>query len=139
MTAAGLLLIGGVAGVAGLASRSDDEPAVQATPGPEPTGVYDVEPEPVATSIPATPSATPTPSLSTVSTTPPAVRRPPPPAASTPTTTRPPAPTPENKPSEVHYANCAEVKRAGAAPLYRGEPGYRRGLDPDNDGVACES
>ncbi|MDN6557056.1 MAG: excalibur calcium-binding domain-containing protein [Acidipropionibacterium acidipropionici] len=23
-------------------------------------------------------------------------------------------------------------------PLYRGEPGYRSGMDGDNDGVACE-
>src|SRR5207302_1787123 len=27
---------------------------------------------------------------------------------------------------------------AGAAPLLRGEPGYRAGLDRDGDGVACE-
>ena len=27
---------------------------------------------------------------------------------------------------------------AGAAPLYRGEPGYRAALDPDGDGIACE-
>ncbi|MEJ6594094.1 MAG: excalibur calcium-binding domain-containing protein [Parasphingorhabdus sp.] len=25
-----------------------------------------------------------------------------------------------------------------AAPLYRGDPGYRRSLDRDGDGVACE-
>jgi len=25
----------------------------------------------------------------------------------------------------------------GAAPILRGEPGYRSGLDPDGDGVAC--
>ncbi|MDX8357869.1 excalibur calcium-binding domain-containing protein [Sphingopyxis terrae] len=24
------------------------------------------------------------------------------------------------------------------APIYRGEPGYREGLDADADGVACE-
>ncbi len=38
----------------------------------------------------------------------------------------------------VSYANCDEVKAAGAAPLERGEPGYRAGLDRDNDGVACD-
>lgn len=26
----------------------------------------------------------------------------------------------------------------GMAPIYRGEPGYREGLDADADGVACE-
>ncbi|WP_216638603.1 excalibur calcium-binding domain-containing protein [Mycobacterium colombiense] len=24
------------------------------------------------------------------------------------------------------------------APIYRGQPGYRSGLDRDNDGIACE-
>ena len=38
----------------------------------------------------------------------------------------------------VHYANCDEVRAAGKAPLYVGEPGYRPELDRDSDGVACE-
>jgi len=38
----------------------------------------------------------------------------------------------------VYYANCAEARAAGAAPLYRGEPGYAKRLDRDNDGDACE-
>jgi hypothetical protein len=38
----------------------------------------------------------------------------------------------------VYYANCTAVRAAGKAPLYRGQPGYRTGLDRDNDGVACE-
>ncbi|MGF9822603.1 thermonuclease family protein [Brevibacillus agri] len=48
-----------------------------------------------------------------------------------------PASTPEPV-QEVYYANCSEAKAAGAAPLYRGEPGYRAKLDRDNDGIACE-
>ena len=40
--------------------------------------------------------------------------------------------------SEVYYANCAAAKAAGAAPLRRGQPGYRAALDRDNDGIACE-
>jgi len=36
------------------------------------------------------------------------------------------------------YANCTEVKKAGAAPIRRGEPGYSSSLDRDGDGVACE-
>ncbi|OAA25655.1 putative calcium-binding protein [Frankia sp. EI5c] len=35
------------------------------------------------------------------------------------------------------YRSCFEVRAAGAAPLYANEPGYRVGLDPDRDGVAC--
>jgi len=42
------------------------------------------------------------------------------------------------KKSAVYYKNCAAAKKAGAAPLYRGHPGYRSALDRDNDGIACE-
>lgn len=38
----------------------------------------------------------------------------------------------------VYYANCAAARAAGAAPLSRTDPGYRRGLDRDGDGIACE-
>ena len=44
--------------------------------------------------------------------------------------------TPE--PQKEFYANCKEAKAAGAAPLYRGDPGYREDLDRDGDGTACE-
>ena len=40
---------------------------------------------------------------------------------------------------DAYYAKCADAWAAGAAPLYRGDPGYRSGLDGDNDGIACES
>lgn len=36
------------------------------------------------------------------------------------------------------FANCAEARAAGAAPVYRGDPGYGPHLDRDNDGVGCE-
>jgi hypothetical protein len=39
----------------------------------------------------------------------------------------------------VYYANCSAAKAAGAAPLYRGQPGYRLALDRDKDGIACET
>jgi outer membrane biosynthesis protein TonB len=48
------------------------------------------------------------------------------------TTTKPPV-------VEVFYANCTEVRAAGAAPIHRGEPGYSKKLDRDGDGVACEN
>lgn len=38
----------------------------------------------------------------------------------------------------MYYANCTAAKAAGAAPIQRGEPGYRAGLDRDNDGTACD-
>lgn len=57
----------------------------------------------------------------------------------------PPAPAPPASPTgepepapDVYFANCDAARAAGAAPLYRGEPGYRAGLDRDGDGVACE-
>jgi hypothetical protein len=39
---------------------------------------------------------------------------------------------------DVYYKNCTEARNAGAAPLHRGEPGYRAALDRDGDGTACE-
>lgn len=41
-------------------------------------------------------------------------------------------------PSGVYYRGCNEARAAGAAPLYRGQPGYRPEMDGDNDGIACE-
>ncbi|WP_197417126.1 MULTISPECIES: excalibur calcium-binding domain-containing protein [unclassified Sphingomonas] len=38
----------------------------------------------------------------------------------------------------IYYPNCGAARAAGAAPLKRGERGYRAGLDRDGDGVACE-
>ncbi|EYT54882.1 hypothetical protein H490_0108410 [Leucobacter sp. UCD-THU] len=59
-----------------------------------------------------------------------AAQAPPPPA---PLAEVPPAPA-----ATAYYANCTEVRAAGAAPLYSGSPGYSRKLDRDGDGVACE-
>lgn len=38
----------------------------------------------------------------------------------------------------IYYPNCDAARAAGAAPLHRGQPGYRPALDGDNDGLACE-
>ncbi len=38
----------------------------------------------------------------------------------------------------VFYRNCSEARAAGAAPIYRGQPGYRSEMDGDGDGIACE-
>jgi hypothetical protein len=69
---------------------------------------------------------------------PPVVRSTP---APPPTTDQQPAPvTPPATYSggSVYYKNCDAARAAGAAPLYRGQPGYRPALDRNNDGVACE-
>jgi hypothetical protein len=49
------------------------------------------------------------------------------------TTTPEPASEPTTDPNEVHYANCAAVKAAGAAPIRTREPGYSFSLDRDKD------
>lgn len=62
---------------------------------------------------------------------------------------QPAAPQPAEAPAEpqrddnssdgtVYYKDCDAARAAGAAPLKRGEPGYRPGLDRDNDGIACD-
>ncbi len=40
--------------------------------------------------------------------------------------------------SSVRYSGCNEVRAAGKAPLYEGDPGYRPEMDGDGDGIACE-
>lgn len=40
--------------------------------------------------------------------------------------------------SNAYYRYCDEARAASAAPLHRGQPGYRFELDRDGDGVACE-
>ena len=41
-------------------------------------------------------------------------------------------------PSGIYFRNCREAWAAGAAPLRRGQPGYRPEMDGDGDGIACE-
>ncbi|VXC08828.1 excalibur calcium-binding domain-containing protein [Citricoccus sp. K5] len=48
------------------------------------------------------------------------------------------APEPAQAPASANYANCSEARAAGAAPVYRGDPGYSKKLDRDGDGVGCE-
>jgi excalibur calcium-binding domain-containing protein len=38
----------------------------------------------------------------------------------------------------AYYADCAAAEKAGKAPLYPGQPGYRTELDPQGVGVACQ-
>jgi hypothetical protein len=48
-----------------------------------------------------------------------------------------PAPAPGG-PGTVSFANCTEVRAAGAAPIHAGDPGWSTGFDGDGDGVGCE-
>ncbi|MBL8932167.1 MAG: excalibur calcium-binding domain-containing protein [Kineosporiaceae bacterium] len=72
------------------------------------------------------------------------------PSSSPPGSSAAPSPSPSSSPSSsattpaaaapqpaVYYRNCTEVAAAGVEPLVRGEPGYRAGLDQNNDGIAC--
>ena len=43
-----------------------------------------------------------------------------------------------SQPSGLYFSGCREARAAGAAPLYRGQPGYRPEMDGDGDGIACE-
>ena len=45
---------------------------------------------------------------------------------------------PQLLPADSWFANCDDVRSAGVAPLYAGEPGYRPEMDGDGDGIACE-
>ncbi len=42
------------------------------------------------------------------------------------------------QPQSAYYSDCDEARAAGVAPIHDGEPGYRRGLDRDRDGIACD-
>lgn len=100
----------------------------------EPSG----SPEKVAQGVPtvAAPTTTaPAPEASTVSPEPS-----PSPTTAAPATAKPaskPSPRKTTKPA-VYYKNCDAVRAAGKAPLLRGQPGYRTGLDRDLDSEACE-
>ncbi|NOL62408.1 excalibur calcium-binding domain-containing protein [Corynebacterium ulcerans] len=74
---------------------------------------------------------------------------PPPPPAPMPTSTPTPvpaqapqqfvAPPPAPAPAQdVYFSSCKEARAAGYSHMRRGEPGYRSGLDGDNDGIACD-
>ena len=88
-------------------------------------------------SVSATPSSSPTPSASATPSESPSPTVIPSPVPTTEAPVQAPAAEAPAQ-SDVYYKNCAEARAAGAAPLHRGEPGYRPGLDADGDGVACE-
>lgn len=120
-------------------SRTTTTPTVTVTPSPSTTATSEPEPSETSTRT-STPAATPTTSRST---TPRPTRTSTPPPQPTsepePEPTSEPESEPEQPPAEVFYDNCTEVKEAGAAPIYAGQPGFGSHLDRDGDGVACET
>lgn len=95
--------------------------------------------EPVTTSttplilpVAAPPVTTTAPPATAPPTTPPATQAP-----ATTAATRAPATTPATV--AAYYANCTDARAVGAAPLRRGQAGYRSALDRDGDGIACET
>ncbi|MDO5065601.1 MAG: excalibur calcium-binding domain-containing protein [Actinomyces bowdenii] len=138
------------AGLGSTGAASSTAPAPQAEPSPVVTVIH--EPTPVPTVIY---SPTPVPTVVYTPTPVPTVIYSPVPAAQpepevqAPDVTAPlvdqeqqaapeAEPKPEPETGDAYYPNCAAARAAGAAPLYAGEPGYRSGLDRDNDGIACE-
>ncbi|QXG77842.1 DUF1524 domain-containing protein [Modestobacter sp. L9-4] len=120
-------LPGGV--VANVPARTTAAPAPVATPTPAPAPRTSAQPAPKPAPAPApapvivAPAPAPTPE---------------PEPAPEPEPVVEPEPVEDPEPVSTSYANCSEVKAAGAAPIYAGEPGYSRKLDRDGDGVACE-
>jgi endonuclease YncB( thermonuclease family) len=54
----------------------------------------------------------------------------------------PPSPAaalPAAPPATAYYGDCDAARAAGAAPIRVGQPGYRKGLDRDGDGTACDN
>jgi hypothetical protein len=44
----------------------------------------------------------------------------------------------EDKNNDVYYQNCTDAKSQGVYNIRKGDPGYRKDLDRDGDGIACE-
>ena len=108
-------------------------PTVVYSPSPVPTVVYSPSPVPATeapaplAAVPVAPTAEPTPETSEESS-----------GGGTSSGTGEEPTRSEADSSGVYYRNCKAARDAGVAPLYRGQSGYRRELDRDNDGIACE-
>ncbi|HEY8526505.1 MAG TPA: excalibur calcium-binding domain-containing protein [Acidimicrobiales bacterium] len=119
---AALMLPGGDEESAGSASADTSEARSSTTAAPT------TNTEPPTTTTTAPPTTTTTAPPTTTTTAPPTTTTAPPTTTTAPPPTQPP----------VHYDDCWDAWRQGAAPIEQGEPGYRPELDYDGDGVACE-
>ena len=150
--------------LAGLAAGPDDATgndriqevrAVQRTTTTERVGPTSTAAAPTTARATTTVAPTTTAPPPSTTTPPPPTTAPPPPtpaptAAPIPTTEyAPPPPPPPPPPMPVaaplpeigsgSYKNCSAARAAGAAPVYRNDPGYGAHLDRDGDGVGCEN
>lgn len=95
-----------------------------------PTSAAPTTTEPATTAAPTTTTAATTTEAPTTTAAPTTL----PPTTAAPTFTVPPT----SRTPSVYYANCDDAIAAGAAPIQRGQPGYRSALDRDGDGTACD-
>jgi len=65
------------------------------------------------------------------------LKPPPPPVVVPPPAALPVGLTPFD-PFAIGYTNCVQAHAANVYGIPRGSPGYKIGLDPDRDGLACE-
>jgi Excalibur calcium-binding domain len=136
--AAALVVLGLIFGAA-LAVRPEGPTDQAAAVGPTTTttaarAAVPATSAPTTTTVPALPPPT---VVRTTTTAPPTTV----PATTAPPTTpatAPPSTPPTTRPGEPQYRTCLDALMAGALPLRRGDPGYSRHLDDDNDGTACE-
>lgn len=156
MIAAGAFVLGGAFGTSSTRPQAPTPAPVTAptsttglTPATVPEAVArPVVPPPAPIMVPPTTAPAVSPTVRADAATIPSV------AAHVPTRAAPPATAPQrhaapaparSTPAEeassgaAYYKNCTAARAAGAAPLMRGEPGYRAALDRDNDGIACET
>jgi hypothetical protein len=129
---AGAVALLGATGVIDTGQPVDHEAISTQNTAPPPTEAPPTSLHPVMP-VPAAP-----PSTVAAPTSPPATDPPPPPATDPePVVTDGPTAAVDD-PGHVHYDDCDAARADGAAPVYRGDPGYRTDLDRDNDGAACE-
>lgn len=133
---------GGVESSTTTVVSSSPTPFVTTTPTPK---VATYSPHPIPSATTTSPLPSPTKQIfayaeprKTESTTEAAPLPPPQKEAEAESKPRAAAPAPVREQSSVYYKNCDAARAAGAAPLRRGDPGYRSELDRDGDGIACE-
>ncbi|MFF8829783.1 excalibur calcium-binding domain-containing protein [Streptomyces sp. NPDC015131] len=130
--AGGLLLLMIGTGCGAVSAEDGARPATKAAPAPTVTVTATAAPAPAVT---VTATATATVTATATATTRVTVAPAPAPPADTSTDTS----TESDAGGDTYYANCAAARAAGAAPVHRGDPGYARHLDRDNDGVGCDN
>ncbi|MGW6258632.1 excalibur calcium-binding domain-containing protein [Streptomyces sp. NPDC055085] len=119
----GFIALGGVLDACGAGDEEPRQPPTSST----------TEPASPTTQDPASPTPTQEPEQPAVTVTQTAT------VSETATVTPEPTDLTTSAPAAgAFYENCDAARAAGAAPLHRGDPGYRDELDRDGDGVACE-